>query len=119
MTARHCLCGSAAKGASGAAEPWWSVPVRRGGNATPRLHHHFRRRGSGPLAARAQQQAMPVVGFLDGVSNDAERIAPIRQGLKQAGFVEGQNVTIEYRSADGVYDRLPAMAAEFVRQRSP
>jgi putative ABC transport system substrate-binding protein len=72
-----------------------------------------------PLAARAQQAAMPVIGFLNGVSNNdyADAIAAIRQGLKAAGFVEGQNVAIEYRSADGAYDRLPALAAEFVRQK--
>jgi putative ABC transport system substrate-binding protein len=71
-----------------------------------------------PLAARAQQP-LPVIGFLNGVSFSAyaDRIATIRQGLKATGFVEGQNVAIEYRSADGAYDRLPTLAAELVRQK--
>jgi len=62
-----------------------------------------------PVVARAQPPALPVVGFLNGVSNEsyADRVASIRQGLRQQGFVEGQNVTIEYRSAEGQYDRLP------------
>ena len=70
-----------------------------------------------PLAARAQQAAVPEVGLLDGVVTDAARIAAVRQGLKQAGFVDGQNVMIEYRSAEGVYERLPALAADMVRQK--
>src|SRR6516225_12122000 len=72
-----------------------------------------------PLAARAQRQpAVPVIGFLSGRSpSDAPYIlVPFRQGLKEAGFVEGQNVTIEYRWAIGQYDRLPAQAAELVQK---
>jgi putative ABC transport system substrate-binding protein len=71
-----------------------------------------------PFSAWAQQQKVPVVGFLNGVSFDgtfaAQQALMIRQGLREAGYVEGQNVTIEYRSADGHYDRLPALAADLV-----
>ena len=72
-----------------------------------------------PLAARAQQPAMPVVAFLNGASPDgyAPMVAAFRQGLKEIGFVEGQNVAVEYRWAEGQYDRLPAMATELVRRQ--
>ena len=72
-----------------------------------------------PLAARAQQAAMPVVGFLHPSSpeNYGSPMRAFRQGLKDAGFVEGENVTIEYRWADNQIDRLPALAAELVRRR--
>ena len=71
-----------------------------------------------PLAARAQQAAMPVIGYLSARSPDdtAHLVAAFRRGLGAGGFVEGQNVTIEYRWALGQYQRLPSMAAELVRR---
>ena len=70
-----------------------------------------------PLAVRAQQENMPVVGFLNSLSpsNLAQlTLENFLQGLKEAGFVDGTNVTIEYRWAEGHYDRLPALAADLV-----
>jgi putative ABC transport system substrate-binding protein len=72
-----------------------------------------------PLAARAQQGAMPVVGFLNPAAADGsgDRVRGFRQGLKEAGFVESENVVVDYRWADNQIDRLPALAAELAKRR--
>jgi putative ABC transport system substrate-binding protein len=72
-----------------------------------------------PLAVRAQQSSIPVIGYLGpgSAQSDAFRVTGFRQGLKEAGYVEGQNLTIEYRWAEDHYDRLPAMAADLVRHQ--
>ena len=72
-----------------------------------------------PLTARAQQPAMPVIGFLDARSLGTfeSSLRAFRQGLKDNGYVEGENAAIEYRGADNQIDRLPGLAAELVRRR--
>jgi putative tryptophan/tyrosine transport system substrate-binding protein len=72
-----------------------------------------------PLAARAQQPAMPVIGFLDSRSADvvSERLRAFRQGLKETGYVEGENVTIVNRFAENQNDRVPELAADLVRRQ--
>ena len=72
-----------------------------------------------PLVARAQQPGLPVVGFLHSTSAgpNTGAVSAFREGLKQAGYVDGQNVAIEFRWAEGHYDRLPALATDLVRER--
>jgi putative tryptophan/tyrosine transport system substrate-binding protein len=67
-----------------------------------------------PLAAGAQQPATPVIGFLSGAAPNTELTSPFLAGLGETGYTEGQDVTIEYRWAEGHYDRLPALAADLV-----
>ena len=73
-----------------------------------------------PVVARAQQPAVPVIGFLSAQSADDDykfTTVPFLQGLKEIGYVEGQNVAVEYRWAENQYERLPALAADLVRRR--
>jgi putative tryptophan/tyrosine transport system substrate-binding protein len=72
-----------------------------------------------PFAARAQRPTLPIVGFVNGASADVsgDRLRAFRQGLSEAGYVEAQNVTVEYHWLDGQYDRLPALLADLVRRR--
>jgi putative tryptophan/tyrosine transport system substrate-binding protein len=70
-----------------------------------------------PLAARAQQPKLPVIGFLRSFAPFRHWVAAFQQGLKEEGFVEGQNVSVEYRSADNQLDRLPGLAEEFVQRQ--
>ena len=72
-----------------------------------------------PFAARAQQPAMPVVGFMAGGSPSAlsRQVAAFREGLKEAGFIEGMNVAVEYRYGEGQLDRFPTLASDLVRRQ--
>ena len=68
-----------------------------------------------PLAARAQQRAIPVIGYLSVLITTEGLLTAFRNGLYEVGYIEGCNVAIEYRFADGQYDRLPALATDLVR----
>ena len=70
-----------------------------------------------PAVARAQQRTQAIIGYLSGRMGEDPRVIPFRQGLKDSGYLEGQNVAIEYRFADLQYDRLPALAADLVRRQ--
>src|SRR3984893_6928479 len=72
-----------------------------------------------PLVARAQQPGMPVIGFLGtrASGNDPQLLTAFRSGRKEAGYVEGQNVAMQYRFAENQYDRLPTLAADLVRRQ--
>src|SRR5215469_17066866 len=72
-----------------------------------------------PVVARAQQAALPVVGFVSGSSREmaAGRPAAFHKGLAETGYIEGQNVTVEYHWLDGQYDQIPALAADLIRRR--
>jgi putative tryptophan/tyrosine transport system substrate-binding protein len=72
-----------------------------------------------PFAARAQQPALPLIGMMSASSRGPlrQQIVAFQEGLKESGYVEGQNVAVEYRFADGQFDRLPALASDLVRRQ--
>ena len=102
--------------------------IRPSSPLTMLLSRHTRRRefitlvggsvAAWPLVARAQQHTIPVIGYLSALSEKevSHQIVMFRRGLNEVGYVEGQNVTLDYRWAGGQYNRLPAMAAELVRR---
>src|SRR5262245_57875332 len=70
-----------------------------------------------PIVAHSQQPSLPVIGFLRSSSIEVHLVSAFRQGLKEAGYSEGENVTIEYRWAEGQYDRLPELAADLIQRQ--
>jgi putative ABC transport system substrate-binding protein len=90
------------------------------GNETARVHHSIRGAAAAwPLASRGQETALPVVGFIRDGSADASRhyVAAFRRGISETGYVEGQNLTVEYHWVEGEYDRLPALMDDLVRRQ--
>jgi len=86
-------------------------------NATTGVHCRARQHGGVALVARAQQPAMPVIGLVhSGQPGSTGRLPPFSNGLSETGYVEGQNVTIEYHWLAGQFDRLPALMADLVRR---
>jgi hypothetical protein len=97
-----------------------SSPQALGRHEAARVHQASRRRGGDVAACGTRAAAAePVVGFLNVASPGAlrQQIAAFREGLKESGYVEGQNVAVEYRWAEGQYERLPELAADLVRQQ--